>query len=106
MPWGANGDVPVIGDWDGDGRADLAVWRPSTGTFYIQLSAGGVIVQPWGTSGDVPVRGDFDGDGKSDFTVYRPSTGVWYTLYSGGGSAAMTWGGLPGDKPIGRQAGS
>lgn len=60
--------------------ADLAVWRPSTGVWY--LFGGAWITQSWGASGDVPVPGDFDGDGKTDFSVFRPSTNVWYVIYS------------------------
>lgn len=63
--------------------ADLAVWRPSTGGWWVmggQLSAS--VTQNWGTSGDDPVEGDYDGDGKTDFAVFRPTTGYWYIVKS------------------------
>ena len=39
--WGLDGDVPVPGDYDGDGVTDLAVWRPSTGMWFIRTSGSG-----------------------------------------------------------------
>ncbi|MET0850461.1 MAG: hypothetical protein ABW020_04945 [Candidatus Rokuibacteriota bacterium] len=48
--WGAAalGDLPVPADFDGDGRADFAVWRQSDNTWYIiRSSDGGVSAQTW-----------------------------------------------------------
>jgi hypothetical protein len=54
--WGAPGDQPLVGDYDGDGRADPTVFRPSEGTWYQLRSASGAgygIL--WGSGSDVPL---------------------------------------------------
>jgi hypothetical protein len=59
--WGVAGDVPVVGDYDGDGRVDLGIYRPGSGEWWILSSVGGyrrvLPVLVWGQSGDVPVSG-------------------------------------------------
>ena len=62
------------GDYDGDGDWDVAVFRPSTGKWYIKDQ----YQVKYGMSGDIPVPGDYDGDGDWDVAVFRPSTGKWY----------------------------
>lgn len=80
IQWGLPGDVDVAGEYDGDGRTDLAVFRPSVGTWFILTSSSGFkgtrIVQ-WGLFGDEPIVDDFDGDAIADIGIWRPSTGTW-----------------------------
>jgi hypothetical protein len=76
--WGLPGtDIPVEGDYDGDGRTDLATYRPTNNRWYLNRSSAGLIDVGHGASGDVPIPADYDGDGKTDLTVFTPSTGVW-----------------------------
>jgi uncharacterized repeat protein (TIGR03803 family) len=81
----ALGDLPVPADYDGDGRADLAVYRQATGQWFILPSLMGQLRTVWWGApalGDLPVPGDYDGDGKADIAVYRDTTGEWFVLNS------------------------
>jgi len=71
LSWGYAGVVPVPGDYDGNGKADLMVYDPRRGLWYGRSRSGQVLAwaQPWGYSPALPVPGDLDGDGRSDLTV-------------------------------------
>ncbi len=68
-------------DFDGDGRSDVSVYRPSEGTWYISYP-NTAFGRQFGTTEDIPVAADYDGDGTTDLAVFRPSTGFWYVLPS------------------------
>ena len=100
VPFGVNGDIQVAGDYDGDRRMDVAVFRPSESNWYIQGSTSGLTVINWGLSTDIPVPGDYDGDGKTDLAVFRPSTATWYILKSSNGQTVSIQWGLATDKLV------
>lgn len=55
-----NNDLPLRGDFDGDGRNDIAVWRRATGVWYWLNSTNGTLgAQQWGSSNDVPLPNFF-----------------------------------------------
>lgn len=99
--FGQSGDIPVVGDFDGNGVYDVAVYR--NGTWYTDithtLSVDASPLSFGGVSGDVPLAGDFDGDGISDLVIYR--SGTWYIRSSKTATTTtMTLGGAPGDVPV------
>ena len=99
VQFGVLGDIPVPGHYDG-GTAQVAVFRPSNGTWYI-YGNGGHYARQFGLPSDIPVPGDYDGDGKTDLAVYRPSTGVWYILRSATGTVQISQWGFPYlDQPV------
>ncbi len=69
-------------DFDGDGRTDVSVYRPSEGNWYYEGSTSGFAGVHFGEATDIPAPGDFDNDGKVDISVYRPSSGFWYRMNS------------------------
>ena len=83
---------------DGDGKTDMAVFRPSSGQWFLLNSSTNFAtwtVFTWGAAGDVPVARDYDGDGRTDMAVYRPSSGQWFLLKSSTNNGAwtiFTWG--------------
>jgi hypothetical protein len=98
---GTNGDIPLVGDWNGSGTSKVGAFRPSDGTFYLDYNGNGA----WdgcgadrclqiGVNGDVPLVGDWNGSGTSKVGAFRPSDGTFYLDYDGSG----TWNGCGTDR--------
>jgi uncharacterized delta-60 repeat protein len=84
-------------DFDGDGRADVSVYRPSDGVWFIQNSSTGLYAIQFGAADDKLVPADYDGDGRTDVAVYR--NGNWILQRSRDGFASLDFG-SPGDIPV------
>ncbi|HXH68778.1 MAG TPA: VCBS repeat-containing protein [Pyrinomonadaceae bacterium] len=88
-------------DFDGDGRADVSVFRPMGGFWYELLSRNGNFAsQQFGASEDRIVPADYDGDARTDIAVFRPSNGVWYQLRSSDNTFNAVQFGTNGDIPV------
>ncbi len=90
--FGMAGDIPVVGDWNGDGTTKVGVFR--NGAWYLDYPGTGVWVgcdttpttdrcYNFGMAGDIPVVGDWNGDGTPKVGVFR--NGAWYLDYPGTG---------------------
>jgi hypothetical protein len=62
---GTANDIPVPGDYDGDGKADTAIFRPTTGAWWMNRTTAGVTISQLGLSGDKPIPHNV---GNLDFT--------------------------------------
>jgi uncharacterized repeat protein (TIGR03803 family) len=103
------GSMSLNADFDGDGKADLVVYRPNNGGWFIRYSTSHYNYADagsfeWGVPGDAPLVADFDGDRHSDLVVWRPTNGTWYVRYSSSGYSYANWTsyqwGLPSDTPV------
>ena len=101
--WGISGDFFVPGNYDGDDKTDVAIWRPgpvgSAGWYILQSATSTLRAETFGQSGDDPrVQGDYNGDGHDDIAVYRAGAtagaqSFWYWQQAPGGPIfAVQWG--------------
>ena len=107
--YGNPGDLPVVGDWDGDDDATPGLYRQSDGFFYARNSNTEGIANAScfaGNPADVPLAGDWDGDGDDNLGIYRPSEQKFYLFTAtctgspmGAAPIVMAFGN-PGDKPV------
>jgi hypothetical protein len=84
-----NADQPVVADYNGDGRADIAAFRSvsdlvaGAAQWFILPSAqpfpsfGGGFALTFGVAGVIAAVGDYDGDGRPDPAVFHPASGRW-----------------------------
>jgi len=87
-------------DFDGDGKSDISVFRPSENKWYLLRSSDSQIIQTvFAVAGDLPTPADYDGDGKSDISVFRPASGDWWYLSSITGAQVNVRWGQAGDLP-------
>ena len=83
--FGLSTDIPVTGDWDGDGTTEIGVYRPSTGLWYLDSNGNNAfnngvdtVSGKFGVSTDKPATGDWNSGGITEIGVYHPSNGFWY----------------------------
>ncbi|MEO8036359.1 MAG: VCBS repeat-containing protein, partial [Acidobacteriota bacterium] len=96
-------DTFVIGDYDGDRKADMMTFRSTEGRWSFMSSVSGFaqsVPLDWGLPGDAAVPTDYDGDGRWDLAVFRPESGRWFVKRSSDGSMLTVDWGLATDVPV------
>jgi hypothetical protein len=92
--------LPGFPDFDGDGKADISIFRPANGNWFVLRSFDfSFFAVPFGANGDLIAPADYDGDGKTDFAVFRPDGANWFIQRSTAGILIQQFG-MPGDKPM------
>jgi hypothetical protein len=87
------GDVPLVGDWKGNGTSQLGLYRPKTGQWFLDRNGNRIwnkckkdlCVNSFGSPGDIPVSGDWSGTALTQIGVFRPTTGEWFLDLNGNG---------------------
>ncbi|MBE0596398.1 MAG: VCBS repeat-containing protein, partial [Desulfuromonadales bacterium] len=115
LQFGLAGDIPVVGDWNGDGVSDFGVFRNKNGQGWWYFDSNGN--RAWdpgvdqalqfGLGTDIPVVGDWNGDGISDFGVFRVINGQGWWFFDTDGNRRWDSSidqrlqfGLAGDLPV------
>ncbi|MGQ9896709.1 MAG: hypothetical protein ACUVR8_03980 [Acidobacteriota bacterium] len=103
--FGQGNDVPLAGDWDGDGTTTVGVFRlvSGTATFFLRNSNSAGFADlsfPFGASGDVPIVGDWNGDGQDTVGVFRNGVFLLRNANSAGMADHVVNFGLATDMPV------
>lgn len=98
LRFGTSTDQPVPGDWDGNGRLNVGVRTPATGTFHLRTGTT-VTDIAFGRASDLPVAGDWDGDGLSEIGIWRSRTGK-FRLRAADGTVTSAFLGNADDLPV------
>ena len=88
----------LAGDYDGDGKDDIASYHAESGNWWVSLSSGtGFATTQWdrfstGRGWSNHLAGDFNGDGRDDIASYHPGSGQWWvSLSTGSGFTTVPW---------------
>jgi hypothetical protein len=77
-------DVPLAGDWDGDGTDDVGVFRRRGSGVFVRHTVQGDSRIVLGRGSDAPVTGDWDGDGVDEVGVRRQGSRTFHLRHADG----------------------